>query len=64
MRLEGLAPAEAQEALGAQAFAEAARRCALCGAEPECQARVAAGEPAPSDCPNAALFDALRQSRA
>lgn len=38
------------------ALAQAARRCAFCSLGEECRRRVAAGEPAPVDCPNADLW--------
>jgi hypothetical protein len=55
---EGLSPGEAQDALGAEALAYATRRCTLCAAGGDCNARLAAG-----DCPNAGLFAELRQPR-
>ena len=55
---EGLSPGEAQEQLGAEALAYATRRCTLCAAGGDCNARLAAG-----DCPNAGLFAELRQPR-
>ena len=58
LRREGLSPGEAQDALGAEALAYAARRCTLCVTGAECSARLAAG-----DCPNASLFAELRRPR-
>ena len=58
LRGEGLSPGEAQDALGAEALAYAARRCTLCATGADCSARLAAG-----DCPNASLFAELRRAR-
>lgn len=64
LRLAGLTPGEAREALGVQTLAAAMRDCARCAAEPGCQARLAAGEAVPGDCPNTGLFAALQRPRA
>lgn len=64
LRHRGLTVREAGDGLGVEALAHAARRCALCGQGAECQRRVAAGEPAPADCPNAELFAGLTRPRA
>jgi hypothetical protein len=58
LRGAGLSPGEAQDALGAEALAYAARRCTLCVGGADCSARLAAG-----DCPNASLFAELRRAR-
>jgi hypothetical protein len=59
LRHQGLTPVEAGDELGVEALAYAARRCAFCGSGAECRQRVAAGQAAPADCPNAALFERL-----
>jgi len=64
VRQQGLTPLEAQDVIGVEAIAFAARRCAFCGSGPECRRRVAAGQPAPAHCPNAGLFAGLTRPRA
>jgi hypothetical protein len=59
LRHRGLTPVEAGDELGVEALAYAARRCALCNQGAECRQRVAAGQAAPADCPNSALFARL-----
>jgi D-arabinose 1-dehydrogenase-like Zn-dependent alcohol dehydrogenase len=59
LRQKGVTAFEAGDELGAEALANAARRCAYCGSGDECRQRVAAGTPPPADCPNAALFAGL-----
>lgn len=58
---EGLTLVEAGDAVGVEALAYAARRCAFCGSGADCRQRVAAGQSAPADCPNASLFARLSQ---
>lgn len=64
LKHQGLSLGEAGEALGVQRLAYAVRRCVNCTYGAQCQQRVAAGEPAPSYCPNAGLFAGLGQPRA
>lgn len=64
LKHEGFTAREAGDELGVEALAYAARRCAFCGYGAECRQRVAAGQAAPADCPNAALFAALTPPRA
>ncbi len=64
LRQKGVTSAEAGEQLGEESLANAARRCALCSSNEECQQRLAAGEPQPADCPNAAMFAGLTRPRA
>lgn len=59
LRNQGITPFEAGDVLGVEALANAARRCTFCGYGAECRQRVAAGEPAPADCPNTGLFARL-----
>lgn len=59
LRHKGLTLAEAGDEVGVDALAYAARRCAFCGSGADCRQRVAAGEPAPADCPNTNLFARL-----
>lgn len=59
LRHRGLTLVEAGHAVGVEALAYAARRCAFCGSGADCRRRVAAGEPVPADCPNTGLFARL-----
>ena len=59
LRHRGLTPVEAGDEVGVEALAYAARRCAFCGSGADCRQRVAAGESAPTDCPNTGLFARL-----
>jgi hypothetical protein len=59
LRHKGLTLVEAGDEVGVDALAYAARRCAVCGSGADCRQRVAAGEPAPADCPNTSLFARL-----
>ena len=60
----GLSADEVGDALGVEALAFAVRRCAFCGSGEQCRQRLAAGAPAPADCPNAELFGGLTRPRA
>jgi hypothetical protein len=64
LRLEGLSPGEAREAVGVRPLAYAARRCARCASRPGCNARIAAGRAPTGYCPNARLLAELRLPRA
>lgn len=64
LRHQGLTLVEAGDEVGVEALAYAARRCAFCGAGADCRQRVAAGEPAPADCPNASLLARLSRPAA
>ena len=59
LKHRGLTLVEAGDQVGVDALAHAARRCAFCGSGADCRQRVAAGEPAPADCPNAGLLARL-----
>lgn len=59
LKHRGLTLVEAGDQVGVDALAHAARRCAFCAAGADCRQRVAAGEPAPADCPNTGLFARL-----
>jgi len=59
LRHQGLTAREVGDELGVEALAHAARRCALCSYGAECRQRLAAGQAAPADCPNTALFARL-----
>ncbi|HEU4644135.1 MAG TPA: DUF6455 family protein [Burkholderiales bacterium] len=59
LRHQGLTLVEAGDEVGVEALAYAARRCTFCGSGADCRQRVAAGEPAPADCPNSGLLARL-----
>lgn len=64
LRNQGLTLVEAGDAVGVEALAYAARRCAFCGAGADCRRRVAAGQPAPAHCPNTGLLARLSRPAA